>query len=414
MRGNVSFCAPGVLARQSNLAFATHGARRLCAHPLPHGPAMSASPSAPEADCGSAMSAHAARAWAHWRSLGAPRYVVAPMVDGSELAFRNVCRRYGAELAYTPMLHSRIFAETPKFRAEAFTTCTADRPLAAQFCANDPDVLVAAARHVQADVDAVDLNLGCPQGIARKGRYGSFLQDDWPLLQRLVGTAARELDVPIWVKIRVFPDCAKTVRYARMLEAAGASLIAVHGRTREQKGKTAPPADWDAIRAVKQAVQVPVIANGNVRCKEDADEAMRYTGADAVMAAWALLDNPSTFAEGDTPSRLQLCKEYLDEAEKLDTPMKMVRMHVFKMLRSRLDVNMDLNEHVGKCKTIEMFRAVVDVVGKRTDVDGVSFEERLRDGKVQINEICPRKKRKLEASVALAATEAAGATQIVQ
>lgn len=337
---------------------------------------------------------HIVHAWEHWRSLGAPRYVMAPMVDGSELAFRTLSRRYGTELAYSPMLHSRMFNASEKFRSEMFTTSEVDRPVVAQFCANDPELFVQAATHVQDRVDAIDLNLGCPQGIARKGRYGSFLQDDWDLLERLVSTAARELKVPIWCKIRIFDDRAKTVAYAQMLEKAGASLIAVHGRTREQKGKNAPPADWDSIKAVKEAVRVPVIANGNVRSREDADEAMRYTGADAVMAAWALLDNPAVFNDnGNHPSRLELLREYLDLAEKLKTPMRMVRLHVFKLLRSRLDVNMDLNETTAKCRNIEHFRELANIIEARTDQD-ISFEERQRTGQVVVNKICPRKKRK--------------------
>ena len=340
---------------------------------------------------------HSRRAWEHWRSLGSPKYVCAPMVDGSELAFRALVRRYGVELAYTPMLHSRMFTDGEKYRKEQFGTDEGDTPVIAQFCANNPELLVKAARYVEGKVDAIDLNLGCPQGIARRGRYGSFLMEEWDLLRRIVGMAKAELNVPIWCKIRIFPDVDKTVAYAKMLVDAGASLIAVHGRTREQKGKNPPPADWDQIKAVKNALDVPVIANGNVRCKEDADEAMRYTGADAVMAAWALLDYPALFEkEGRTPSRLALLREYLDIAEKVGTPIKQVRLHVFKLLRSRLDVNMDLNEATAKCRSIEDFRQLANRVEERTDYDGISFEERQKHGMVTVNAVAPRKKRKME------------------
>ncbi|KAL5079803.1 hypothetical protein RYX36_008224 [Vicia faba] len=100
------------------------------------------------------------RAWAHWTNLGRPKLIVAPMVDNSELPFRLLCKKYGAQAAYTPMLHSRIFSETDKYRKEEFTTCKEDRPLFVQFCANDPDVLLEAARRVEPYCDYVDINLG--------------------------------------------------------------------------------------------------------------------------------------------------------------------------------------------------------------------------------------------------------------
>lgn len=337
-------------------------------------------------------------AWEAWRRLGSPRYVVAPMVDGSELAFRDLTRKYGATLAYTPMLNSKIFAKDAKYRLDNFTTHTADRPLAAQFCANDPAVLVDAARHVQDHVDAVDLNLGCPQGIAKRGHYGSFLQDEWKLLHDIVSTAARELTVPVWCKIRIFPTVERTVQYAKMLEDAGASLLAVHGRTREQKGREAPPADWDTIRAVKQAVHIPVIANGNVRCLADADNAIEVTEAEGVMSAWALLDNPAVFYRGNEPlpSRMQLAREYLEIAEKYGTPMRIVRLHIFKMFRSRLDVNMDLNEEVAKCRSFEDFHRIADKLATRTDFDGISFETRVAEGNVPENVVSEKKAKRLK------------------
>ncbi|KAK9011075.1 hypothetical protein V6N11_043932 [Hibiscus sabdariffa] len=100
------------------------------------------------------------RAWAHWTKLGRPKFIVAPMVDNSELPFRMLCRKYGAEAAYTPMLHSRIFTKNPKYRSEEFTTCKEDRPIFVQFCANDPDTLLEVARRVESYCDYVNINLG--------------------------------------------------------------------------------------------------------------------------------------------------------------------------------------------------------------------------------------------------------------
>jgi tRNA-dihydrouridine synthase 1 len=97
-----------------------------------------------------------------YKSVGCPKYFVAPMVDQSELPFRMLTRKYKADICYTPMLHARLFGTDARYRKDMFTPCKEDRPLVVQFCANDPDVLLKAAQFVENDCDAVDINLGCP------------------------------------------------------------------------------------------------------------------------------------------------------------------------------------------------------------------------------------------------------------
>lgn len=123
----------------------------------------------------SAKELHIQKAWEFFRKIGSPKYVCAPMVDQSELSFRMLTRKYGATLCYTPMLHSRLTVEDKTYLDKNFNTCPEDRPLVAQFCGNDPDTILKACLKIQDMCDAVDINLGCPQGIARTGNYGSFL-----------------------------------------------------------------------------------------------------------------------------------------------------------------------------------------------------------------------------------------------
>ncbi|KAM0008850.1 putative tRNA-dihydrouridine(16/17) synthase (NAD(P)(+)) [Helianthus debilis subsp. tardiflorus] len=96
------------------------------------------------------------KALSYWRKLGQPKLIVAPMVDNSKLPFPILCRRYGAEAAFSPMLHSRIFSENAKYRSQEFTTCQEDRPLFVQFCANDPETLLEAARRWRFDFSGVE------------------------------------------------------------------------------------------------------------------------------------------------------------------------------------------------------------------------------------------------------------------
>jgi len=121
-----------------------------------------------------------------------------------------------------------------------------------QFCGNDPDQILQAAKMLESHCDAVDINLGCPQDIAKRGQYGAFLQDDWDLIYRIskqlshiisitssfpsVNTLHINLSIPVTAKFRVFPTVERTVEYAKMLERAGAQILTCHGRTREQRG----------------------------------------------------------------------------------------------------------------------------------------------------------------------------------
>lgn len=274
------------------------------------------------------------RGRAFYESLGSPKYIVAPMVDQSEFAWRMLTRSFlPAELrtsilAYSPMLHAKLFSEKAAYRSEHFKPLkspaalpapadaehqkalsessephldgnpTIDRPLFVQFCANDPEALLAAAKIVQPYCDAVDLNLGCPQGIAKRGNYGAFLQEDWDLIYRLINKLHLNLDVPVTAKMRVLETREKTLEYAKMILSAGASILTVHGRQRDQKGHWTGLADWKIIRYLRDNLpkETVMFANGNVLQYGDLEKCMEATGVDGIMSAEGNLYDPSIFA----------------------------------------------------------------------------------------------------------------------
>jgi tRNA-dihydrouridine synthase 1 len=232
-------------------------------------------------------------------------------------------------LAYSPMLHARLYADAEKYRRSHFeptkeqsshpshVTSTdpepskpttrphldgnpaIDRPLFVQFCANDPDALLAAAQKVAPYCDAVDLNLGCPQGIARRGNYGAFLQEDQELIYRLINILHENLSVPVTAKIRILETREKTLAYARKVLAAGASILTVHGRRREQKGHLTGVADWEYIKYLRDNLppETVLFANGNILQRGDLERCLAATSADGVMSAEGNLSNPAMFAE---------------------------------------------------------------------------------------------------------------------
>ncbi|KAF8059469.1 Dus-domain-containing protein [Lyophyllum atratum] len=350
--------------------------------------------------------------------LGSPKYIVAPMVDQSELAFRTLTRRYGAQLVYTPMINAKMFADTTHkyYREQYFDIASAeegaaclsssavssstivlkdtDRPLIVQFCANSPEHLLTAAKLVEAHCDAVDINLGCPQEIARRGHYGAFLMEEWDLVFEMINTLHKNLSIPVTAKFRVFPDVERTVAYAQMLERAGAQILTCHGRTREQRGQNSGLASYAHIRAVKAAVKVPVFANGNVLFSEDVARLLSETGADGVMSAEGVLYNPALFnglpaspsppprteapdSEPTTPTPADqplplplettnpalgpLALEYLSivRSQRTRTSPSAVKGHLFKILRPALqrEAYWDLRERLGRVKVVAPKRA---------------------------------------------------------
>lgn len=362
--------------------------------------------------------------WEFYRSIGSPRRVVAPMVDQSELAWRILSRRYGSDLVYTPMINAKLFADENskkkkvKYQEVNFnrehaeegasspiasllsnegegSSKDTDRPLFVQFCSNDPETLLKAAKVVEDRCDAVDLNLGCPQHIARRGHYGSYLMEDWSLIFSLINILHVNLKVPVTAKMRVYESVEKTITYARLLERAGAQIITVHGRTRNMKGHLTGLADWAKIRAVKEAVNVPVFANGNVLYPQDFYDALAATGADGVMSAEGNLYNPAIMLpnppkqpsamfpnapELPLPSIVKMAHEYLDIVCSLRTPTQSsaIKAHLFRLCRPALEVHRDLREQLGKshfdhtasgADKIVTYRAFVDELERRLHVD---------------------------------------------
>lgn len=229
-----------------------------------------------------------------------------------------------------------------------------------QFCANDPDILLAAAKFVENDCDAVDINLGCPQGIAKKGNYGSYLLEKKDLIVSMVRKLKAELNVPVTCKIRLLPTEAQTLDLALAIQEAGASLLTVHGRCKEHNKHRVGSANYDMIKKIKAALRIPVICNGGISTYADVERAMEITGCDGVMSSESILEYPALFDPSKIYDMDDIMLEYIDLYEKYpgEADLKCLRSHMFKFLYTGLSKHTDIRDTLNKAKGYEPIKDI--------------------------------------------------------
>lgn len=254
--------------------------------------------------------------------------VLAPMAGVSDRAYRELCLRFGAAYCVSEMVSSKALSFNSKKSEELMEISDLERPCGIQIFGDDPKCMADAAKHaLENKPDIIDINMGCPAPKISSNGSGSALMKNPRLCGEIVKAVTAVTDIPVTVKIRKGwdDDSVNAVEVAKICESAGAAAITVHGRTRQQYYK--PPVDYDIIRAVRESVSVPVIANGDIDSAERAKEVMDITGCDLVMIGRATLGNPWIFSQINT---------YLENPNvKIHTPD----------LEERLGV---MIEHIGK------------------------------------------------------------------
>lgn len=293
--------------------------------------------------------------------------VLAPMAGYTDLPFRLLCRENGADLCYSEMVscHGLVYHQSRTF--ELLQTVAEERPVAIQLFGSDPALMGRAAAMVaERPVDLIDINMGCPVRKVIKKGAGAALMRNPELARAIIREVCRNSRLPVTVKFRSGWTRATLTapQFAVMAEEAGAQAITIHGRTWDQGfGGTV---DLESIRAVKQAVSIPVIGNGDVLTHADAQAMRRRTGCDGVMAGRGALGNPWLFSPDGRPAtlaqRLPVIRRYLELAEQflpLDKVLFKVKNHTAKFL-SGLPGASGLRQALYACPTVAAMTEILE------------------------------------------------------
>ena len=254
---------------------------------------------------------------------------LAPMAGVTDMAFRELCTLFGAAYTVTEMVSSKGLVMGDKKSAMLLTLGKEEKTAGAQIFGDDPDIMAkAAVKCLAFSPSVIDINMGCPAPKVAMNGGGASLMKEPQLAGRIVRAVRDAVDIPVTVKIRKGWDdsCVNAVELVKILEANGADAIAIHGRTRQQM--YSGTVDLDIIRAVKKAVRVPVIGNGDITDIVSAANMLEYTGCDAVMIGRGAFGNPWLFRQ---------INAYLDSGivippPSLEEKMTVMLRHIAKMV----------------------------------------------------------------------------------
>lgn len=294
------------------------------------------------------------------------RAVLSPMAGVTDVAFRALARRYGTSLTYTEFVSgTAIVRGNGDFLK--IQTDELEKPVAVQLFGSDVEDVIQAAKQMEQRFDIIDVNCGCPAWKVIKTGAGSEMLKKPEGISAFVNKLATEINKPVTVKIRTGIDdnSINAIEIAKIIEDAGAAAIAIHGRTQKQ-GYTGT-ADWEIIRKVKEAVNIPVIGNGDVFTPETFKKRLEESNVDAIMIARGAVGNPYIFTQindliekgsYDQGNRIEHFFEYLELAEKYKIPFHFIQTHAMSFTKT-MEGGAIIRNALSRCKSVEELTAIL-------------------------------------------------------
>ncbi|MCU0331580.1 MAG: tRNA dihydrouridine synthase DusB [Candidatus Kapabacteria bacterium] len=255
--------------------------------------------------------------------------LLAPMEDVTDLPFRLICRRYGADIVYTEFISSDGLVRDARRSMEKLRLAEEERPVAIQIFGGDVDIMVEAARRAEeSGPDFVDINFGCWVKNVVVRNAGAALLKDPIQMQKLTRSIVDAVKKPVTVKTRLgwSKDSIVILDVARMIQDAGAAALTVHCRTRDMGHDG--EADWTWIPKIKQVVDIPIILNGDVKTPEDVRRAFETTGADAVMIGRAAIGHPFLFRRAKEYMQTGIMPAPIHHRERIATCLEHLRLEI--------------------------------------------------------------------------------------
>lgn len=287
------------------------------------------------------------------------------MAKVNDIAFRVLCKKYGADIVYSEMTNTDALLRGNEKTIEMTKTVKEEKPNGIQLFGTNLKSIAYGTKFVQDKCDVIDFNFGCPAPKITKQGAGSALMLEPKKVYNIVKTMVNNSSIPVTSKIRAGYSEKNYLEVARMIEKAGASAIIIHPRTKVQgySGK----ADWNCIKELKNNLSIPVIGNGDVTSKEDADRMYNEVGCDSIMIARGALGNPLVFQKIkgknvsiDKKAKIKLFKEYLKLFQKYGlTEFSQIKMQALYFLKG-FEGGSKLRDTISRTNNID---EVLDILG---------------------------------------------------